>query len=201
MPKPLTTPLFGVMLTSEVVIIFKKAVLLVLALGFAFCSHLRPRLDFCVGEETLLTGCSPAAAEKARAAALAAAEEILPGPAVLPEYSTRLKLGFCPAAESAPELCDALLRSTEGLMLGEAVYVRGRRLGTVEDAVGFNRSLRQYIDNTMPTWASFGSVRGLELKSCYTREAYSVPHEDMIMLITGMSPVMYTDGEGRISPV
>ena len=189
------------MLTTEVVNILKKAILLTLALGFAVCSHLRPSYDFSLGGLFLDTNCSRAAARMAREAALAAAEEILPGRAELPEARAHLRLSFRPGADSAPELCGALLEATPGIMLGEAVYVHQRRLGTVRDAGAFARSINEYIENTLPTWASSGAVRGLELRRCYTRTDFEIPAGDMIMLITGLSPVMYTDGNGRISPV
>ena len=134
------------MLTTEVVNILKKAILLTLALGFAVCSHLRPSYDFSLGGLFLDTNCSRAAARMAREAALAAAEEILPGRAELPEARAHLRLSFRPGADSAPELCGALLEATPGIMLGEAVYVHQRRLGTVRDAGDFARSINEYIE-------------------------------------------------------
>ena len=66
------------MLTTEVVYILKKALLLSLALTFAVCSHLRPCCDFTVEGRLIQSGCSIAAARRAKEAALFAAEEILP---------------------------------------------------------------------------------------------------------------------------
>jgi len=199
--KLLTAPLYSVMLTSEVVRILKKSFILSLALLFAIGSHLRPRLDFTVAGQRIDTACSIAAARAARAAALAAAEEILPGQSSLPEHRQHMRLSFRKSADSAPLLCDSLLCATKGVMSGSVVYVDGLRLGVIEDAESFRKSFAQYIGNTLPTWAKGGSVRGMALIPRYTRAAFEVSDNDMIMLVTGFSPVMYYDGKGRVSPV
>ena len=186
----------------EVVHILKKALLLTLALMFAVCSHLRPHCDFTVEGGHVKTGCTIQAAKNAKAAALAAAEEILPGKVTLPEAKTRLHFSLRVGADTAPVLSDALLRATPGVLSGDGVFLDGKALGTVADGKALRRELREYIDNTLPSWANSGSVGGyLELRGQYTRAALEVPPEDMIMLITGLSPVMYTDGNGRVSPV
>jgi len=199
--KPLTISLHGVMLTVEVVRILKKSFILGLALLFAICSHLRPRLDFTVAGQRIDTACSIAAARAARSAALAAAEEILPGQTSLPEHRQHMRLSFRKSADSAPLLCDSLLCATDGILPGSVVYVDGLRLGVVENAESFRKSFAQYIGNTLPTWAKGGSVRGMTLLPRYTRAAFEVSDNDMIMLVTGLSPVMYYDGKGRVSPV
>ena len=189
------------MLTSEVVKILKKSIILSLALLFAVGSHLRPRLDFTVSGQRIDTACSIAAAKAAKAAALAAAEEILPDKASLPECKQHMRLSFRKSADSAPLLCDSLLCATKGVMSGSVVYVDGLRLGVIEDAESFRSQFAQYIGNTLPTWAKGGSVRGMALIPRYTRAAFEVSDNDMIMLVTGLSPVMYYDGKGRVSPV
>lgn len=197
----MTTPFDSVMLTEEVVRILKKSFILSLALLFAVGSHLRPRLDFTVAGQHIDTACSIAAAKAARAAALAAAEEILLGQSSLPEYQQHMRLSFRKSADSSPLLCDSLLRATEGVLSGSIVYVDGLRLGVVEDAESFRSRFAQYIGNTLPTWAKGGSVRGMTLLPRYTRAAFEVSDNDMIMLVTGLSPIMYYDGKGRVSPV
>lgn len=201
MAKPLTSSLCGVMLTSEVVRILKKSFILSLALLFAIGSHLRPRLDFTVAGQRIDTACSIAAAKAAQTAALAAAEEILPGRASLPDFEKHMRLSFRRSADNAPLLCDSLLCATDGVLSGNIVYVDGLRLGVVEDAASFRSQFAQYIDNTLPTWAKGGSIRGMTLIPRYTRASFEVSDNDMIMLVTGLSPVMYYDGKGRVSPV
>lgn len=189
------------MLTSEVVYILKKSIALALAIGFALCSHLRPSCDFTVGDELVKSGCSLAGETAARQAALAALEEILPDSAALPQYRRHIRLSFRPGEDSSPILCDALLRADEGVLAGSCVYVAGQRVGVVADSRDFEASFARYIGNTLPTWASSGTVRKLELVPRYTRAEFEVGNDDMIMLVTGISPVMYTDGKGRVSPV
>ena len=201
MPKPLTTPSFCVMLTLEVVYILRKSITLALAIGFALCSHLRPNCDFTVEGQRVKSGCSLAGEKAARQAALAALEEILPGEATLPQYRRHIRLSFSPGADSSPVLCDALLRAEDTVLAGSCVYVAGQRVGVVADSKDFEASFARYIGNTLPTWANSGTVRKLELVPRYTRTEFEVSNDDMIMLVTGLSPVMYTDGKGRVSPV
>lgn len=201
LPNGLTPLHYSVMLTLEVVKILKKLILLSSALALAFCSHLRPVCDFSLAGKELDCGCSPAAAKQAQEAALAAAEEILPGKAELPRAKTRLQLTLGKRADKAPALTDALLKNTEGVMAGCRVYHRAVFLGTVESREGFKAELDRYIENTLPSWAESGHVSSLGYKNCYTRSAYKLSDRDMIMLVTGLSPVMYTDGKGRVSPV
>jgi len=200
--KPLTVAAICVMLTTEVVYILKKALLLALALVFAVCSHLRPCCDFTVEGRLIQSGCSIAAARRAKEAALFAAEEILPGKAALPAAKLRLGFSLKGGKASAPALSDALLRATPGVLAGDGVYLDGQKLGCVAEGRELRQEIAAYIENTLPSWAKAGSLGGyLELRRQYTRAAYEVTTDDMIMLITGLKPVMYTDGEGRVSPV
>ena len=189
------------MLTLEVVKILKKAIILSLALAMAVASHLRPNLDFTVEGRRINAHCSPAAAKLAQEAALAAAEEILAADAAPAEFKRHLHLSLRPGSELAPELTDALLQGSPGIISASCVYVKGRRMGAVADANEFRQSLARYIENTLPTWANSGFVRAMSLMPRYTRAEFEVSNEDMILLVTGLSPVMYTDGQGRISPV
>ena len=75
------------------------------------------------------------------------------------------------------------------------------RLGAVADSGDFQSAFAKYIDNTLPSWAKGGSVRNLRLIPRYTRAEFETTDEDMILLVTGLSPVMYTDFDGRVSPV
>jgi len=175
---------------------------LIAALAFCLCSHLRPAYDFCVGEELVRSGCTPAAARAARQAALMAAEEILPGEARLPETQQKLRLTLMPRKDAAPELCSALLEGCEGVMAAQAVYSGGQRLGCVRDGSALCSTVNRYIENTLPTWAKSGHLsQGFLLCPVFTRAEYEVSNEDMLMLLTGIAPVMYTDGKGRVSPV
>ena len=147
-------------------------------------------------------GCSIAVGKKAQEAALAAAEEILPGRAALPAAQRRLHFSLRPGADTAPLLSDVLLCACPGVMAGDKVSIDGMVLGTVADARTLKSSLYRYIDNTLPSWANSGAISGtLSFQPQYTRAEFEVSPEDMLLLITGLSPVMYSDGHGRISPI
>jgi hypothetical protein len=185
-----------------VVHILKRSILLILALGFALGSHLRPVCTFTLGEKTVQSGCSPAAARQAIKAAQAAAEEILPAAAELPHARRQVALCLSRPADKATELSDALLRSCPGVMAAEAVFAGGGRLGCVRSGAALCSALNGYIENTLPTWANSGHLSAeFELQPMYTRAVYEVSHHDMVLLLTGLAPVMYTDGKGRVSPV
>lgn len=180
----------------------KKAIILTLALGLTVCAHLRPVCRHSLGDELVDSGCSITAAKRAEEAARAAAEEILPGRAYMPAPRRHISLTLRAPVDTAPELCDALLRNTAGIMAGDALYAGGQRLGAVADGEELKQAIDVYIKNTLPTWASSGFVNmGMELRPVYTRAEWEIAPDDMVMLITGLSPVMYTDGNGRVSPV
>ena len=182
--------------------ILKKSILLILALSFAIGSHLRPVCDFTLGTETVQRGCSPAASRHAAEAARAAAEEILPGTAELPQVQRHVSLTLGRPADKAPMLCDALLKNCPGVMSAQAVWADGKRLGCVRSGAALCSALNEYIENTLPTWANSGHLSAqFQLQPMYTRSAFEVSHHDMVLLLTGLAPVMYTDGKGRVSPV
>ena len=176
---------------------FKRLLLLLLALCLTAAAHLRPDREFLLdGGETL--SCSPHAARLALQAAEAAAEEILPGRAAPPRLRQRLRLTLCARSEDPRPLADAILRETEGIVVRDEVRVSGRRLGFVADGAALREAIGTYIAGTLPTWACGGVLSGeLTIRSCYTREGYLTPDKDMILLVTGMAPVFYFDGMGK----
>ena len=178
----------------------RKACMLALALGFVLLAHLRPCCDFELAGERMDLSCTPAAVRRARTAALAAAEEILPGPAALPEGKTRMRLTLGPRADRAPELADALLRGVPGVALRETVWVGERCLGAVSDGAAFTGTLRDYVANTRPSWACGGVLsQPLTLRRSYGRAGYVSTPEDMVLLVTGTAPVIWYDGEGNFA--
>ena len=133
-------------------------------------------------------------------AAERAAEEILPGFADMPETERHYMLSLSRPDGSRAELADALLRSTPGVTVNSAVYVGGVRLGNVPDSAEFQTGLDSYIRNTMPTWAVNGYLsRGVEFRTQYSRTGSETNEDDMILLVTGMAPVLYSDGSGYVS--
>ena len=186
------------MLTFEVMHMRWKLLLLLPALLMTAAANLRLQWDCELAGETLAEGCAGFAVQRAERAAQAAAEEILPGEASLPEARLHLRLRLHPGRASAPELTDALLRATPGVALREYVLLGDRRVGAVTDAAAFREKLRGYIDNTVPDWAWGGVLsKPLRTERCYGRTGFASTPSDMVLLVTGLAPVFYYDAEGN----
>ncbi|MBQ9687085.1 MAG: hypothetical protein IJV41_11175 [Oscillospiraceae bacterium] len=177
---------------------WKKSVLLLAALALTVSAHLQPSCDFTVAGERIAVGCTPGAARRAEAAALAAAEEICPEAAVLPAVRRHVRLTLRNPGTDAARLSDALLRSTPGVTVSDGVYVDGTRLGSVRDGALFSARLRRYIVNTTPTWAVSGMLsQKLTVQTEYCRAGHEVTEDDMVLLVTGAAPVFYYDLSGN----
>ena len=173
---------------------YKKLLLLVLALMFMAFSNLRVCCRLTVDGEAVPGSFSPVSADIAVTAAERAAEEILPGSADMPDTERHYMLSLSRPDGSRAELADALLT------VNSAVYVGGVRLGSVPDSAEFQTGLNSYIRNTMPTWAVNGYLsRGVEFRTQYSRTGSETNEDDMILLVTGMAPVLYSDGSGYVS--
>ncbi len=187
------------MLIPEVVFMLRQWLMLALALLLAAGSHLRPQWEYEVAGE-ILAPCGFRASALAEETAREASEEILRGAAVPPEVRRRLRLSFRRPAGDACRLSDALLRATGGIVRQDEVRVDGVRLGWVEDGKALREGLRDYIANTLPTWASGGVLtRELEIRALYTRESYVTDPRDMLLLVAGAAPVVYFNGTGRFA--
>ena len=179
---------------------YRKIVLLLAALALTVCSHLRPRLSLYVDGQRVPGTYSAREADRARLAAERAAEEILPGNAEFAREERRWRLSLRAPDGSAAGYTDALLRSAEGITVNDAVYVGGEYLGNVEDREAFLDGLHSYIRNTLPTWAASGSLcREVEFCRQYSRCGSETKQDDMSLVVTGMAPVLYSDGRGYVS--
>lgn len=176
-----------------------RGVLLVLALLALLGAHLHPQYRVSV-EGAELPGCySAAALRQGLRAAEEAAGEILRYEAKMPALERRLRLKLRPAGDDIPALTAALLRPVSGLTLADAVYVNGVPLGTVADGERFCERLRDSIRTQMPLAAVSGNISGrLELRRVYARAEASTDDADMVLLVTGMAPVVYLDGSGKL---
>ena len=138
--------------------------------------------------------------DQARTAAAAAAEEIVSGPAQQPRLRQRYHLRLRPASGTVPELSAALLDATPGVERSEGVYVSGVYLGSVADREELFGSLRQFITGQLPTWAETGYLsQELVTRPQYGRAGSQTPVEDMVLLVSGMAPVLYSDGQGYVA--
>lgn len=179
---------------------WKKLLLSVAALGFAALSNMHLCCTLSVGGQELDGLYSPFTADRGTVAAGMAAEEIVAGPAQLPELRRRYRLSLLPAGGSSPEVSDALLRQTPGVALSQGVFVNSVYLGCVEDREELLHALRQFIMNQLPTWAETGYLsQEMTIRPQYSRSGSQTPVEDMVLLVSGMAPVMYSDGEGYVA--
>ncbi len=173
-----------------------------LALGLALlaAANLRPAYRVRVSGEALPELYSLRQTETCMAAARAAAEEILLEESGEPRLERRFCLCLGRPSGSEAALTDALLRSVPGIGVSDAVWVNGTRLGTVADGERLCALLRASILGQMPHAAVSGSISGqLSLERVYTRAGQDTPDRDMVLLITGMAPVIYVDEQGRLA--
>ena len=172
---------------------------LALALVLLLSANLRPCYALTIGGERLEGLYSPSQLRQCREQARGAAEELLSGPAELPVPEKHLRLRFETARGDETALTRALLLSTPGLRMADEVYINGTRLGTVEDGKLLFEKLRQSIQNQMPNAATVGNLSGrLQTLRVISREGTQTNYDDMILLITGMAPVIYVDDNGKL---
>ena len=181
-----------------------KPVRRLLLAGLALCllllANLRPVYRVTVSGETLPGSFTLRQIESSATLARNTAEEILEDEVKAPRMHRQLRLSLGRADGDGEALTDALLRSTRGITVSEQVLVNGVALGTVEDGFRLCRELRRSIAYQMPMAAVSGHISGnLELRRIYTRAGSDTPYKDMVLLITGMAPVVYVDEEGKLA--
>lgn len=178
----------------------RRALILLLGLALLLAANLRPTCAVTVAGETLPGRYGLRQTERCEAIARETAEEILGQEALLPEPALRVGLSLRRADGEDAVLTDALLRAVPGVAVAEEVRVNGVRLGTVADGQALVRALERSIRGQMPLAAVSYSLSGrLELSRVYTRSGKCTPDSDMILLITGMAPVVYVDADGKLA--
>lgn len=178
---------------------WKKAVLASLSLLLLAASNLHLCCRVSVDGRRLEGLYAPRQVDRAASAAAWAAAEILGESPDLPELRRRTALSFRAPAGDVTELTDALLTGVPGVVLAETATVNGVRLGTVADGSELRTRLDRFINGQMPTMAVSGGISGkLQLTSCYSRRDLTVNVDDMVLLITGMAPVVYVDENGKL---
>lgn len=118
----------------------------------------------------------------------------------MPELRRHWRLSFLPAGGTVPDISAALLDRTNGVELTQGVYVSGVYLGSVSDRSELYSELRQFITGQLPTWAESGYLsQEMITRPQYGRTGSQTPVDDMVLLVSGMAPVMYSDSKGYIS--
>ena len=178
----------------------RRALILLAALVLLLAANLRPSYSVTVAGAQL-PGCyGLRQTERCAALARETAEEILGREPLLPEPELHLRLSLGGADGDDARLTDALLRATPGVAVAEEVRVNGIRLGTVADGQTLVRALERSIRGQMPNAAVVGNLSGeLQIQTVYSRSGQETNYDDMILLITGMAPVVYVDANGKLA--
>lgn len=176
----------------------KQMICMILALLFAaaanlhICARLSP------------SGAEPAGAFSLSAcvrgirAAEAAAAELSDELGAPPGQGLRLGLSLRPPSEDAGPVSDFLLRQTEGVAMAEGCTVSGEYIGCTAEGDKLREALRRQIFGTRPPGAVSGRfTEEIDIRPVYTRPGHESSAEDLCMLVTGLVPVIYTDGEGN----
>lgn len=179
---------------------WRKLLLLALALSFMAAANLHLCCAVTVGGQELEGLYSPFTVYRGRSAAGAAAEEILEGPANVPELSKSYRLSLHPAEGKSAEISSAIMDGTPGVELNQGVFINSVYLGSVSQKDELLNELKQFITGQLPTWAEWGYLsQELSFKAQYSRSGSDTAVEDMVLLVSGMAPVMYSDGEGYVA--
>ncbi len=178
----------------------RQSLLLLGALLLLLAANLRPVYSVSVAGKTLPGLYARRQTERCAALARETAEEILENAGAVPEPRLRLRPAFSRAEGDEAALTDALLCSTEGVAVSDEVRVNGKRLGTGPDGEALRQALDRSIRGQMPLAAVSGSISGrMEFHRVYTRAGGDTPIRDMILLVTGMAPVVYVDANGKLA--
>lgn len=170
-----------------------------LALLMTILANLNLYYRITVDGNTLEGLYSGAAVDRCEALAMSTAEEILEGRAQAPSLRRTRQFSFRAPNGDEAVLTDAILRAISGVAVVDSVSVNGVQLGTVEDGRLLFDKLRASIRGQMPNAAVVGNLSGeLQIQTVYSRSGQETNYDDMILLITGMAPVIYVDGQGRL---
>lgn len=177
---------------------WKRIIICALALLFNAAANLKVCCSVAVDGRKLPGSYSPACASECMHVSQLAADEICPNTPDMPAVTTQTYLALKPARNDRQTFTDAILRQTQGVSVLKAVYVKGARLGTVSEDCDIRAMLRQNIVSQQPNSAVYGIYSGeIVLEQCYGRTGSETDSADMVLLVSGMAPVMYYDSNGE----
>lgn len=173
--------------------------MLALALLFMLAANLRLCYRVYVDGERCEGLYSRRAVSRGTEAARAAAEELLPGEAILPEIRKRPSLTLREPESSGAELCGAILSRTEGVARLYSVSAGGVCFGTVAEPEKLEEKLRASLYSRMPPTSGHARfAEPIELRPVFSRVGTDTPFREMAQLVSGAVPAIITDGEGHI---
>ena len=187
------------MLTREVVYTVKKLIALGIALVLAVAANVR------IGCEVSVKGCaldglySPADIKACLTLAENTAEEILLRENAVPAPETRYTLTFTSPGGDRDALSEALLLSAPGVERLYSVTAKGTKLGYVADGDALIAALEARIAAIRPNSALTGAYSGkIDITPVYTAGRRTTDIGDMVLLVSGMAPIMYYSDDNSV---
>ena len=177
----------------------KKLIALGIALTMAVAANVRLGCEVSVKGRTLDGLYSPADIKACVALAGDAAEEILLREGAVPAPEKKYSLTFSSPAGDRDALSEALLLSTPGIERLYSVTAKGTKLGYVEDGDALVTALEARIAAIRPNSALTGAYSGkIDVTPVYTAGKRTTDIGDMVLLVSGMVPIMYYSDENGI---
>lgn len=137
-------------------------------------------------------------ARRAEQAAAAAAEEILPRRARMPEIEHRVFLSLRPPLAGSRHLSARILAEVPGVSRFYAVRAAGRTFGVVADRDKLEERLRAALYVSMPRTAVRAEYdKGIELIPVYGRSGSAVSPSEMARAVSGVVPAVFLDADGK----
>ncbi|MBQ7472953.1 MAG: hypothetical protein IJS79_01220 [Oscillospiraceae bacterium] len=178
-----------------------RAFLFSLALLFVFTANLNLCCRVGVNGKWDDAAYSLGDARRAELVAAAAAEEILPRRARMPEIEHCLFLSLRAPRGEIRHLSDRILSEVPGVSRLYAVHAGGRSFGVAADRDKLEERLRAALYSSMPGSAVRASFsEAIEIVPVYGRSGSALPCADIAQAVSGAVPALFLDREGnRIS--
>ena len=174
-----------------------RALLLSLALLFSLAANLNLVCRVGVNGNWDEAVYSLGDARRAEQAAAAAAEEILPRRARMPEIEHRVFLSLRPPLAGSRHLSARILAEVPGVSRFYAVRAAGRTFGVVADRDKLEERLRAALYVSMPRTAVRAEYdEGIELP-VYGRSGSAVSPSEMARAVSCVVPAVFLDAEGK----
>lgn len=175
-----------------------RALLLSLALLFSLAANLNLVCRVGVNGNWDEAVYSLGDARRAEQAAAAAAEEILPRRARMPEIEHRVFLSLRPPLAGSRHLSARILAEVPGVSRFYAVRAAGRTFGVVSDRDKLEERLRAALYVSMPRTAVRAEYdEGIELVPVYGRSGSAVSPSEMARAVSCVVPAVFLDAEGK----
>ena len=177
----------------------KRLVALALALILAVASNVRIGCEVSVKGSALEGLYSPADVKACMALAEDTAEEILLRDNAVPAPELTYRLTFTSPGGDREALSEALLLSSPGVERLYSVTAKGTKLGYVTDGDALVSALEARIAAIRPNSALTGAYSGkIDITPVFTAGRRTTEIGDMVLLVSGMAPIMYYSDDNSV---